>query len=132
MRNDIRFDKSRPTVAMVNRDVGSVLSSRLINMPPLRGRPEISVTTSTGRPDGVVPFAVELCRAKIHRRHLVVGDFKSGRVAVFVQGGSDSETGFGGRFCDQLNDDFVAGQRLASPVDTDLTEQTMFNLFPFA
>src|SRR5229473_4373544 len=77
--------------------------------PLLRSCPEISVTTSCGQPDGVVPLAVELCGAKIYRRQFVVGDFDSGRVAVFVQRRPDAQSCFGRGFRDQRYDDLVAG-----------------------
>lgn len=67
-----------------------LISATTLEARILRGRPEINGTTSTGRLDRIVPLAVEFCWAKIHRREFVVGDFDSGRVAVFVQGRPDA------------------------------------------
>ena len=62
--------------------------------------------------------------------HFSVGDLDALGVEGFVEFGADGQSGAGGCARDQVDDDFVAGQRLSTPVRRDLAEQPVFDLVP--
>ena len=62
--------------------------------------------------------------------YFVVGGLDSFGVDGVVEFGGDGQAGAGGGTGDQVDDDFVAGQRLATPVHRDLGEQAMFYFVP--
>ena len=94
---------------------------------PLRARDELR-TWGSGVSclwaQRVVPLAMEVVASQNSTRfkgfHLVVGDFEAGGVGGGVQFGVHAEaTGRPGR-SDGVDDDFVAGQRPATPVHRDV------------
>jgi hypothetical protein len=64
--------------------------------------------------------------------HLLIGDLDSGGIAVRIELAFHYQT----RLCcgrsDEVDDDFMTDQRLASPVLADEREQTVFDFVPFA
>ena len=60
--------------------------------------------------------------------HLLVGDPHAERVLILIEFGVHSQAGLRGRAGDGVHDDFVTGQRPASPVHRDVREQTVLNL----
>ena len=64
--------------------------------------------------------------------HLLVGNLDPCWIGIRVQGTLDLQTSFRGGGGDQINDDLVADQRLASPVLTDEGKQTVFDFVPLA
>ena len=64
--------------------------------------------------------------------HLLVGNLDPRWIGIRVQGTLDLQTSFRSGSGDQINDDLVADQRLASPVLTDEGEQTVFDFVPLA
>ena len=61
-----------------------------------------------------------------------IGDFDSLGITALVEFGADLEPLLGGGVGDQVNDDFVAHQRSASPVLGDMAEHAVFDLVPLA
>jgi hypothetical protein len=64
--------------------------------------------------------------------HVGVGDGPPGRVVVLIEPAPDLEAGLRGRCGDELDDDLVADERLASPVLADRAEQPVLDLVPLA
>lgn len=62
----------------------------------------------------------------------VVAYYDSGFVFGIVEGGVDSQAGFGGSMTDQFDNRLVTRQRTTPPVFGDETEQSMFDLVPLA
>src|SRR4030095_15930719 len=80
----------------------------------------------------VVPVAVELVVLYSEGGKFLIGDLDALRVAAGVEFGMYGESLAGGGGADQVDRDFVAGQRLTSPVRRDLAEQAMLDLVPRA
>jgi hypothetical protein len=59
---------------------------------------------------------------------LLVGVFDADGVGTGVEFGADGEPGGGAGRTDQVEDDLVAGQGSATPVEGDLGEQPVFDL----
>jgi hypothetical protein len=59
---------------------------------------------------------------------LLLGVGDAGGVVAGVELGADGEPGGGAGGTDQVDDDLVAGQRPAPPVEGDLGEQPVFDL----
>src|SRR5262249_60143452 len=87
---------------------------------------------SHGGSDRVVPLAVDLCRADLHGSQFLVRDLDPGGVRVAVEFRLHPQARFRPGVRDQIDDDLVAGQRTATPVDGDLTEQAVLDLVPLA
>jgi hypothetical protein len=60
----------------------------------------------------------------VDRLHLQAGNFHAFRVDVGIDLAADFQSGFCGRRADQLDNDLVADQRLATPVHGDAGEQS--------
>ena len=96
-------------------------------------RARARIIASSVRPprgDGIVPFAVEIGGLDVESGHLGVGDLDAFRIVTFVEATSDGEPCVCGGAGDQLDDDQVADQRLATPVLGDVREQPMLYLVP--
>ena len=64
--------------------------------------------------------------------HLLIRNFDACWVNGGVQFRSDPQSGFCSCGSDQVDDDFVTGERFAAPVHADVGEQAMFNFIPLA
>ena len=64
--------------------------------------------------------------------HLLIADLDPRRIGVGVQGRLHGQAGAGVGGADQLDDGFIARQRLTAPVLGDGGEQPMLDLVPFA
>ena len=53
-------------------------------------------------------------------------------IVLFVKAASDLEAGIGFGGGDQLDDDLMAEERLAAPIDADEREHAVFDAVPFA
>ena len=78
----------------------------------------------------VIPVAVEVVAGDGQGGHVLVADLDAGRVGAGVEFGADGEPGAGGGAGDEVDDDFVAGQRSAAPVHRDLAEEPVLDLVP--
>jgi len=61
---------------------------------------------------------------------LLVADLAAGRVVALVEFGLDSEPGFRGRRCDQIDDDLVRDEWSVAPVHGDCREQAVLDFVP--
>ena len=82
--------------------------------------------------DLVVPVAMEFVSADLDQRKLIVRDFDAGLVYVGIQLGVDLESFRGGGRRNQIDDCLKTPQRLTAPVLSDVREQPVFDLVPFA
>ena len=82
------------------------------------------------RPDGVVPLWQYTAGRQLNSGFLIIGDDRFFRVATLVEFRTASKTG--GRTCcaNVLQNDFVAGERFASPVGSYQAEHSMLNQIP--
>jgi len=71
---------------------------------------------------------VEAVGGEGHGGELFVGDLDAGGVVALIETGVDLEAGAGGGVGDQVDDDLVAGEGPASPVDGDGGEQSVLDL----
>ena len=78
----------------------------------------------------VVPCAVEASAMKIDVFQFCVRDFDAGGVPTTVDLPADFQTLVVGGVADELHHDFVADERLAAPVETDLAEHAVFDFVP--
>src|SRR5271165_2102392 len=92
---------------------------------------KITVALQTRR-DGIVPFAVENVRAQLDGGKLLLAHLDSFRVLADVQLALNAQAGSRGGGSDKVDDDFMADQRLASPVLRDEGKQPMLDLVPLA
>ncbi|MDQ1005601.1 hypothetical protein QFZ82_000085 [Streptomyces sp. V4I23] len=81
---------------------------------------------------GVVPLAVNLMPDQRQRGEAVLADRDAGGVVTGIQVGLDAQTSPGAGGGDRLDNDFVAGQRPATPVVGDVGEQPVLDFVPFA
>ncbi len=63
---------------------------------------------------------------------LLIGHFDAGGVTAGVEFRLNLQALVSRCIRNQVDDNFMAGQRLAPPVHTDMTEHPMFDLVPFA
>src|SRR5713101_7740822 len=89
------------------------------------------INLSCPRLDGIVPFAMKGVWQDGKRRHLFIGHFTTGKVAIGVELALHRQACLGGGRSDQLEDHCVAHERLAAPVLTDPGKEAMLNLVPF-
>jgi hypothetical protein len=82
--------------------------------------------------EGIVPVAMEFVAANINGRDLAIRDFDTGGVDVRVEFGMHGEACPGCCGSDEIHYDFMAYERLATPVLADEREQPMLNLVPLA
>src|SRR5580692_12793463 len=75
---------------------------------------------------------MEIGGLDIESGHLGVGDLDAFRVVTFIEATSDGEPCVRGGAGDQLDNNQVADQRLATPVLGDEGEQPMLYLVPLA
>src|SRR6202162_4561817 len=75
---------------------------------------------------------MESGRLDVESGHLRVGDFDALRIVTFIQATGGGEPGVRGGAGDQLDNDQVADQRLATPVLGDEGKQPMLYLVPLA
>ena len=68
----------------------------------------------------------------MERGQLLVGDLDAFGVDPWIKLGFDRESAFRPGVGDQVQKDFVADQRLPSPVHADKRKQAMFDLVPLA
>jgi len=80
--------------------------------------------------DGTVPFAVEPGRVDVARCHRSVGGSDTLLVGIGVEATGDRQPGRCRGIGDQLHDDLMAGQRLATPIPGDEGEQAMLDEVP--
>jgi hypothetical protein len=66
----------------------------------------------------------------VERCHLTFGDFDTLLVAIGVKATGDRQSGGCPGIGDQLHDDLMAGQRLATPIPGDEGEQAMLDAVP--
>src|SRR4030081_1789937 len=64
--------------------------------------------------------------------HFGIGDLNSFRVEAVVDGAGDGEAGIGGSGADQLDNDLVADQLLATPVLGDVGKEAVLDAVPLA
>ena len=84
------------------------------------------------RTDCVVPFTMKRIASDPDGRHLLVSDPDLGRILFRVQNAPDFETATRLRTGNQVHNNCACQQRLPPPVLSDIREQTMFDLVPFA
>jgi len=75
---------------------------------------------------------MELFSPQLEFGHLLIGHFEPRLVDVGVDFAFHGESGLCGGGGDQVDDDLMTDQRLATPVLADEREQTVFDLVPFA
>jgi hypothetical protein len=73
---------------------------------------------------------MELVSGDVDGGDLLVCDFDLLGVGGFVESGVDVQAGVGCGRGDQLDDDLVAGEWLAAPVEADEAEQSVLDLVP--
>jgi len=84
------------------------------------------------RRDRIVPFSVERITIDVDRIHLHIGNPDGFGITVLVEVASHIQPTFGRCGPNELDDDFVADKRLASPVLCDECEQRVLYAVPFA
>src|SRR5258708_37057602 len=89
------------------------------------------INLSRPRLDGIVPFAMKGVWQDGKRRHLFIGHFTTGKVAIGVELALHRQACLGRGRSDQLEDHCVAHERLAAPVLTDPGKEAVLNLCPF-
>ena len=82
--------------------------------------------------DGVVPVALEGMAVNVEGSHFGIGDLNSYRVEAVVDVAGDGEAGIGGSGADQLDNDLVADQWLATPVLGDVGKEAVLDAVPLA
>ena len=80
--------------------------------------------------DGIVPFWIRGMGAEIDLLHFVVSDLHTGLVVSRVQLGLNSKTGRSTGGANEIDDCFIADERLALPVQTDEREHSVLDLVP--
>jgi hypothetical protein len=84
------------------------------------------------RRDGVVPVALEGMALNVEGSHFGIGDLNSFRIEAVVDVAGDGEAGIGGSGADQLDNDLVADQWLATPVLGDVGKEAVLDAVPLA
>ena len=69
---------------------------------------------------------------KVERRHLLIGNFDPLGITTFVQGGLDPQTRLRRGVGDQIDNDCMTRQRLATPVLCDPAKHPVLDLVPLA
>ena len=69
---------------------------------------------------------------QIDHFQLIVADTNAFWVEVRIQFGADGQAIFGGGAADEIDDNFMADQRLPPPVHADVAEHAVLDLVPFA
>ena len=82
--------------------------------------------------DGVVPVALEGMALNVEGSHFGIRDLNSFRVEALVDVAGDGEAGIGGSGADQLDNDLVADQWLATPVLGDVGKEAVLDAVPLA
>ena len=82
--------------------------------------------------DFVVPFAVEFVSFDSDRVHFIVCHFPTSLVGFLVQPAMNFKPFVGSRRAYKLDNHLVRLKRNATPVARDVTEQSVFDLIPFA
>src|ERR1700680_983574 len=72
--------------------------------------------------DSIVPLAMEVVAGQGDGVHFGVRHLYAGRIGVLVELATNLQTGLRRRCCDQLDDDFMADERLSAPVSGDERE----------
>src|SRR6185437_8651448 len=68
----------------------------------------------------------------VERGHVLIGDFDSGGIEVFVEFATDGQTGCRGGRADEFDDGAVIDERPSAPVPRDEREEAVLDLVPFA
>ena len=84
------------------------------------------------RKDAVVPVSMKFLSSQLYLSHLFVRNLDSFGIQIRIQFALHSQAVLGRRGGDQVDDDLVIHQRLATPVLTDRREEAVFNLVPLA
>ena len=82
--------------------------------------------------DCVIPLAMKFRWNEINRREFIVGNLAAFLIPIWIEPGVDLQSGCGLGRADQIDNDFVAFERLASPVSCHVAEKAVFDLVPFA
>jgi hypothetical protein len=82
--------------------------------------------------EGVVPGAVHGMPLQRQSLEALFADRDPDGVVAVVEVGLDPQTGARGRGRDRLNNDLMAGQRPAPPVERDVREQSVLDFVPLA
>src|SRR4249920_1574120 len=82
--------------------------------------------------DGIVPLAVKGCGFQAELSHFFFRDFGAWRISPGIDFRMDSQTLAVGRCSNELDDHFMAGQWLSTPVLADEGKEAVFDLVPFA
>src|SRR5579864_5516682 len=90
------------------------------------------MSSRRGRPNGVVPFAVEAMRPDVETGELVVRDRDGLLVEVAVEGGLDAESRLRHGVPDEADDGFDTLERTTAPVLRDVAEHPVLDLVPLA
>ncbi len=77
------------------------------------------INVSISGEKAIVPVTVECVSAESEFGHLLIGNLDTRRIDIRVQITLDRQAAFRGGACDQVDNDLVADQRLATPVLTD-------------
>lgn len=108
-------------------------NERLQRLKQLRARQKISVSKrGTTRKNGIIPLAVEVVPLDRNRSHVFIRDFESRGVSVGVKVRLHGKARRSCSGCNQLDDNLVVCQGLASPVLADERKKAMFNFVPLA
>jgi len=87
---------------------------------------------SCARSDDVVPLSVERFAMEVDLRQFRVGHFHAGRIGICVQSAGDAQSRGGMCSRNQIYHYFVAYQGSSAPVLSNVGEQSMLYLVPFA
>jgi hypothetical protein len=80
----------------------------------------------------VVPVAMELFSPKLEFRHLLVGNLEALLIGIGVDPAFHDQAGSRCGGSDEVDDDLMADEWLATPVLTDIGEEAVFDLVPLA
>lgn len=75
---------------------------------------------------------MKVCFFEIDGSQLLIADTKALFVKIGIQFSRDRQSVSRGRAANEIDNDFMAGQRLPPPVHADIAEHAMFDLVPLA
>src|ERR1700737_682564 len=77
--------------------------------------------------DRIVPVAVKRGALNPQPSHFLVGDFLAGGIPIGVKRGADTQPLGRAGVSDEIDDDFMADQRSAPPVEGDVRKHAMLD-----
>ena len=96
----------------------------------LRAYQELTVSTSGDEP--IVPITVKLVSPELEFSHLLVGNLEAGWIGIGVEFALHRQARRRCGGSNEVDDDFMTDQRLASPILADEGKQSVFDLVPLA